>query len=100
MNEAARILLSLAGPIFFVLAGAGFTRLLPALDRKPRGLRAAYAYLFGLAWISGASWALSHFLHAPLSRGLFLALGAVGALPALLPREKNRADPPPASPRP
>ena len=82
-GEGGRLLAGLAGPVFFTLAGLGLTTALPALRARHPAVRAAYAYLLGLAWVAGSAYTLSHVLALPLERPLFVALGLVGAAPAL-----------------
>lgn len=62
------VLESLGGVALFLVAGLGISELVPAVRTLPWPRRFAWAYLFGLAAVGGALYALSHFLDVPLRR--------------------------------
>ena len=98
-GQVGRLLASLAVPVFFTLAGLGLTALLPALRARHPAVRAAYAYVLGLAWVAGAAYLLAYLLGVPLTRGLFVALGLVGGSPALARRKEGTPRRPPRAHR-
>lgn len=64
----------------YLAAGLGLTELVPTLARLRWGLRLAYAYLLGVAWVAGLLYGLSHFAGVALHRPAMLAVASVPIL--------------------
>ena len=81
--DLARLALALAGILLFVMPGLGLAEAVRPLRRLSFVLRAAWAYLLGIAWVAGGAYVASHLFGAPLRRGLFLWLAAAPAAAGL-----------------
>lgn len=90
MTLTARLIANAGGISLFFLAGFALLQFFPGLLRRSRIVRAAFAYLLGVAGLSGGVWALNHFVGWPLRRTLILwllvAIIAAGAAVRLLRR--------------
>jgi hypothetical protein len=93
------LLPSLGGVALFLAAGLGLSELVPAVRTLPWPRRLAWAYLLGIAGLSGALYALSHFLDVPLRRPAILAtaaaLAAVGVAARAVSRRRRPRGPHP-----
>jgi hypothetical protein len=87
----------------FAATGAGIAELLPGLRSIPLARRLAYAYLFGIGWIAGGLYVLSHLFAVPLGRPAVLVLAAppllAGLVSALRRRPRERSAPLRPAPR-
>lgn len=87
------VLESLGGVALFLAAGLGISELVPAVRTLPWPRRFAWAYLFGLAAVGGALYALSHLLDVPLRRPAVLwtaGLLFLTGLPGWILRRRSR----------
>ena len=97
MTLTARLFASAGGIALFLFAGSGLLRLFPALRARPLAVRLAYAWLLGAGTVPAVLYALSHFLHVPLSRTPVLAVFVLLSACALIPRRRTAL--PPATPQ-
>src|SRR5258706_8676648 len=74
----------LGGVLLFLAPGAAWVMLLPAIRHRRWPARAGYAWLLGVIWVAGSSWAASHLLGWPLSRGVILPLALLPVAAAIL----------------
>jgi hypothetical protein len=84
------LLPSLGGVALFLAAGLGLSELVPAVRTLPWPRRLAWAYLLGIAGLSGALYALSHVLGVPLRRPAILATAAALAAAGIAARAVPR----------
>jgi hypothetical protein len=87
---AVEKLAALAAVLIFFAAGWGLGELLPAVRRLRAGVRHAYLYLLGVAWVAGGIYALSHLFAIPLRRPLVLILALVPVAAGLAARWARR----------
>jgi hypothetical protein len=80
VSLAERLVYNIGGVVLFLLVGYSLLQFFPDLSRRKPMARLSYAYLLGIACLSGGAWALNHLVGWPLHRGLFLWMAAVLAL--------------------
>jgi hypothetical protein len=86
-------LAALGAVLLFFAAGWGIGELLPAVRRLRPGVRQAYLYLLGVAWVAGGMYALSHLFAIPLRRPLILTLALLPVAAGLVSRVARRTGP-------
>ncbi len=91
-----RFAFGIGGVALFLTAGLGLSELLTALRRRPLPTRLAYSYLLGVAYVAGAMYVSSHFLHLGFGRRVILSIvfvpGALGLIHWLCGRHRVARD--------
>ncbi len=77
ISSLSLLLPGLGASAIFVACGLGISAFSRALKARPLAIRLAFAYLLGMAWVSGGMFLAGHFLDVRFSRTSFLVLAIV-----------------------